>query len=223
MNLTIPIYIQGHRSGDSPTVYEARPLFAPAPVVRGEKLDRLMVRLAHDLDKLLARLAEQQRHDALARWSFCPPLSQQRLELTLLLRRRTVRCRFFLLVLRHFGRRIVLVPNLPEVWFDLARGEQLRDRAVEVLTHYYRTLEREESDVKPEAAALTGTALVETLDVSLHGPSCRPRPPSCPSSFWATTRRCTAASSCSAWAAAWTTCIPTTWSACSAAMPSWPS
>ena len=58
MNLNIPIYVEGMQPGGGATVYTARPLFTDAPRVRGEKLERLMTRLAQDLGRRLTDLAQ---------------------------------------------------------------------------------------------------------------------------------------------------------------------
>ncbi|TMQ31891.1 MAG: ATP-dependent Clp protease ATP-binding subunit, partial [Planctomycetota bacterium] len=152
MNLTLPIYVEGTKPGVGGTIYRARPLFFAQPEVKGDQLDRLMTRLTRDLGQLLTRLGRQARHEELTSYTFNPPLSQQRLELILLLRRRTFRCRYLFLVFRQLGRRLAFTPSLPEVWFDLVRGETLRDRAT------------------------AGTAYVSALDLVVHLPVAPRRP-----------------------------------------------
>src|SRR5262249_12104997 len=61
--------------------------------------------------------------------------------------------------------------------FDLARGERLLDRATEVLTKHYRDLEREDEEINPEQAALSGTAQVMPLELTIHPPVKPPEPP----------------------------------------------
>jgi len=151
MNLTLPIYVEGTKPGVGGTIYRARPLFFAQPEVKGDQLDRLMTRLTRDLGQLLTRLGRQARHEELTSYTFNPPLSQQRLELILLLRRRTFRCRYLFLVFRQLGRRLAFTPSLPEVWFDLVRGETLRDRATEVLTRHFRELECDDAEIDPAA------------------------------------------------------------------------
>src|SRR5689334_21405884 len=114
MNLSIPIYVEGLRAAGGGTIYQARPLFFAVPVIRGERLERLLTRLAQDIGKHLGSLGRQQRHEELAAWTFSPPLRTQRLDLTLTLRRRTARCRFLFVSFRQFGTRLAFTPSVPE-------------------------------------------------------------------------------------------------------------
>src|SRR5262249_52763748 len=154
----LPIYIEGTKPANGGTVYRARPLFFNGPEARGEKLDRVLVRLTQSLGQELTRLGRQNRHDELAAYTFYPPVRQQRLGLLLQLRPRTARCRFLFVMFRQFGRRRASTPSGPDVWFDLARNETLRDRANEVLTRHFRDLERDDREVNPEDKTLIGTA-----------------------------------------------------------------
>jgi ATP-dependent Clp protease ATP-binding subunit ClpA len=176
MNVTVPVYVESVRQGGN-TLYKARPLFFPGPIVRGERLERLLSRLMQDIGEVLTGLGREARHDALVSWTFAPRLAHERLEVTLLLRRRTVRCRYLFVSFRQLGRRIVFTPSVPDVWFELARGERLLDRATEVLTKHYRDLERDDEEVHPEQAALSGTAQVMPLELTIHPPVKPPEPP----------------------------------------------
>jgi ATP-dependent Clp protease ATP-binding subunit ClpA len=171
MNLNLPIYVEGTRPAGGATVYQARPLFFPQPEVRGEKLDRLLARLARDLAQLLHGLGRAARHDALAAWSFSPPLHTERLDLALPLRRGTARCRFLFVLFRQFDRRIAFTPSVPDVWFDLERGESLAGRALDVFTRHFRDRERDEEDFQTEHLGLTGSAYVTSLEVSVRPPA----------------------------------------------------
>jgi ATP-dependent Clp protease ATP-binding subunit ClpA len=177
MNITLPLYVEGIKQRGGAILYQARPLFFPTPLVRGEKLERLLTRLMLDLGQVLTELGRRERHDELARYTFSPRLAQERLEVTIPLRRRTARCRFLFVSFRQFGRRIAFTPGVPEVWFDLARGERLADRAAEVLTKHYRDLEQEDEEARPEQAALSGTAQVMPLELTIHPPRKPPAPP----------------------------------------------
>ena len=147
MNLTLPIYVEGSTRVQRTTVYRARPLFFPTPVLQNENLDRLLTRLAQELGKTLTELGRGQRHEQLAAYSFSPKVAQHRLDLVLQLRRHTARCRFLFVLFHQLDRRLAFTPSLPDLWFDVARAETLRDRAVEVLTRHFRDQERD--DVKP--------------------------------------------------------------------------
>ncbi len=177
MLLNIPIYVESLRPAQGTTVYRARPLFFQEPQVRGEQLERLMTRMAQDVGKHLAALGKQARHDDLAAFTFAPKITQQRSDVVLELRKRTARCRYLFISFRQFGRRIVFTPSVPAVWFDLARGEVLRDRATEVLTRHFRDLERDDEDINPERDSVTGTAYVTPLELEIHPPRVPPPPP----------------------------------------------
>ncbi|HKI33955.1 MAG TPA: AAA family ATPase [Gemmataceae bacterium] len=177
MNLTLPIYVESSRPGGGATVYRARPLFFGQPEVRGERLERVLTRLAQDLAQRLNRLGKAKRHEDLADYTFSPQLRTQRLDLTLALRRRTARCRFLFVTFRHFGRRLAFTPGVPEVWFDLARSELLADRAGEMLTRHFRDLEREDPECDPEMWSLKGTAYVTPLEIAVRPPAVPPAPP----------------------------------------------
>jgi len=176
MNISIPIYVEPLKPKTGSVVYQARPLFFAEPSVRGQHLDRLLARLAQDLGRTLTHLGRAARHEALAEYTFAPRLSQQRLDLTLVLRRGTLRCRFLFVIFRHFGRRLVFTPSVPDLWFDLARGEDLGERATAVFTQHFRERERAEADLTVEAAGLSGTAYVTTLAISIHPPTVPPKP-----------------------------------------------
>ena len=177
MNLTIPIYVESSRPGSGATVYEARPLFIDHLTVTGERLERVLTRLAQDLTRRLNTLGKEKRHEALAACIFSPVLRTQRLDLTLALRRRTARCRFLFATFRAFGRRLAFTPSVPQVWFDLARNESLTDRATEMLTRHFRELERDDDDSNPEVRGAKGTAYVTPLEISVRPPAVPPKPP----------------------------------------------
>jgi ATP-dependent Clp protease ATP-binding subunit ClpA len=173
MLFRIPIYVAGAKpQGGGTTVHTARPLFVDGPTERGENLNRLLARLARKVGDELTRLGRADRHEELAAWSFCPELSQERADLTFLLRRRTARCRYLLVAFRQFDRRVAFTPSLPDVWFDVGRGETVAGRATEVLTRYWRDQEKEDGpEVRPESTSLEGTAWVTTLELDVRPPA----------------------------------------------------
>ncbi|MBL8797667.1 MAG: ATP-dependent Clp protease ATP-binding subunit [Planctomycetia bacterium] len=176
MNLDIPIYVEGSKPAAGPLIYRARPLFFTEPEVRGQHLDRLLAKLAQDLGRVLSLLGRATRHDALGEYTFAPRLGSRRLDLTLVLRRSTLRCRFLFVVFRHFDRRLAFTPSVPGVWFDLVRKEDLATRATEVLTKHFRESEREDADLATEAAGLNGSAFITTLAITIHPPKVPPAP-----------------------------------------------
>jgi ATP-dependent Clp protease ATP-binding subunit ClpC len=164
MKLTIPLYVRSYKG-----LYRIRPLFFHGPTQEHEKLERAMHRLAHDLRKDLHLLGERLRHDALAAYGFNPPLQYKRIDLALDLRKRTARCRYFLVTFEALGRRLAFTPNVPDLWFELGRGETLPARATEVFTAYFREREKEEEEQEtPEKFAMLGTAWIGSLELDIH-------------------------------------------------------
>jgi ATP-dependent Clp protease ATP-binding subunit ClpA len=176
MNLNIPIYVESTREADHKTVYTARPLFFSGPCVRAEKLDRLMTHLAQELGQHLSRLGREARHDELTGCTFHPVFRQEKHELRFSLRRHTARCRFLFVSFRQFGRSVAFTPSVPGVWFDVARSEQLADRAREVLTSYFKKREHEDADFSLNGVGVTGTSYVTPLEISIRSPVLPPEP-----------------------------------------------
>jgi ATP-dependent Clp protease ATP-binding subunit ClpC len=178
MILTVPIYLQRHGADGSFPRYTARPLFFGRPVQSGPDLGRVLNQLAVELRLELHTLGKEYRHDELARWSFCPDLDHHRLDLTLELKHQRVKCTFLFVSFEALGRRVAFSPSLPEIWFDLRRGERLVDRATEVLTAHFRAQEKEEEDAfeSPAELSLEGKAWVTTLDVQIEPAQLLERP-----------------------------------------------
>lgn len=177
MKLKIPIYVESLREADSKNVYTARPLFFTGPRARAEKLDRLLTHMAQQLGQYLSELGRKERHDDLAGCTFHPPFRQEKHELLFCLRRHTGRCRFLFVSFRQFGRRLAFTPSVPDLWFDVARSEQVADRAKEVLTNYFRKCEHEDSAFRLDGVGVTGTAYVTPLEMSIRPPRLPPEPP----------------------------------------------
>ena len=165
MNITVPLYV--HLLRDA---YTVRPLFFSGPVQQHEKLERVLHLLARDLRKELRELGKELRHDDLSAYTFCPDLDYHRHDLAIELRKRIARGRFLLVTLHALGRRLAFCPSLPDVWFEVSRGETLHDRANEVLTAHFRHREKEDEEdfIPPEKYALEGTAWITTLDLDIY-------------------------------------------------------
>jgi ATP-dependent Clp protease ATP-binding subunit ClpC len=164
MIFRIPIAVTQTKTG-----YAARPVFFEKPAREDTNLNRLFGKLGRDLVDHLETLAKKSRHDELARWTFAPPLSAHRLALKIELRRRVAAVKYLVVAFDHFDRRVAFAPALPEVWFEVARGEKLDDRAAAVLTDHWRGVERDADgaeEVRPESLSLAGKAWVQVLDVS---------------------------------------------------------
>jgi len=169
MRFSVPILIESTKPATgSGTLFVARPLFHATPIARNENLSRLTAKLARDLGKELEQLGRLPRQDLLARYSFNPRLVQQRHDIRIELRKRVVKARFLFLLFRQLRRRVAFTPGLPDLWFDLQRGEKLPERATAVLTQYFRAHESDDDEVRPEDFALSGTAWVQNLELDVQ-------------------------------------------------------
>lgn len=176
MNITVPLYVEEQPpsfDGAAHThAFLVRPLFFDRPREEDESVQRATTRLARELRRTLTTLAHQGRHEEFAAYTFYPPLEEQLLKLPLDVGNRRFRVRHLFITLPAFGRRFASTPNLPEVWFEIARGETLADRAREVFTEHYRALERKYGSerVRPELTSLSGKAWLSAVEVSIDVP-----------------------------------------------------
>lgn len=145
MTFNIPIFVEERSNGAnrSPT-FIVRPLFEIEPTQRAEKLSRALARLSNDLQNLLQQLGQEPRHEELAQWTFQPPLEEATLDLRLELDSGSQRHRFFLVGYPALGRKLWFTPTLPALRFEVLPGQDLAERAAEVLTRQFRQLERTE-------------------------------------------------------------------------------
>lgn len=172
MLITVPVYVES-RKGDEgePALFHVRPLLAQAPRHADGELDRALQKVTQDLRALLHDVGRGIRHELLALWAWNPTVQEHRCDLWIELKSRVVRGRYLLVTIEALGRKLVFCPNLDGVWFEVGRGQALVDRANRVFTEYFRKQEREafdETSVRPEDYALTGTAWVTTLDVEIR-------------------------------------------------------
>ena len=81
-------------------------------------------------------------------------------------------CKYLFVTFDAFGKKIVYTPNVPDFWFELTRGEDLQRRAEDVLTEYFKTLERRDGKgtQNPSALSFPAKAFVTTLDLNFHAP-----------------------------------------------------
>src|SRR5215510_361803 len=143
MNITVPIYIELRPQVDnSPEFYLIRPLFFKEPVVRDEDLQRALAKFVKAMRKELNEEGRKPRHNMLASYSFAPEFDEQMFSLSLDLKTRKASGKFLFVTLNALGSRLAFTPSLPDLWFEFERGEDLQMRAVEVLTDYYRTIEK---------------------------------------------------------------------------------
>jgi hypothetical protein len=81
-------------------------------------------------------------------------------------------CKYLFVTFDAFGKKIAYTPNVPSIWFEIERGEDLQRRAEDVLTEHFRNLERREGKGTQNPAALSfpAKAFVTTLDFNIHLP-----------------------------------------------------
>jgi ATP-dependent Clp protease ATP-binding subunit ClpA len=173
MLFRVPIYVAAEKSG----TFTAHPLFFSSPVRTDSNLNRLTAKLARDVVKAIEKAGKKDRHDECARWSFAPTLTQHRLDLAIDLRRRTAKARCLFVAFRHMGKRLAFTPAVPDLWFEVGRNSDLKARARDVLTDYWRSKEREDEEANPENLSLAGKAWVQTLELSVQLSTLKPKPP----------------------------------------------
>ena len=143
MNVTIPVLVTEQKQQNSAaSVQIVRPLFSPEHVEQAESLQRALNKLANNLRAKIELLGREARHESVAEICRSPALTAKVVDLRLNLGAENFDCRYLFVSFAGFGRRLVLTPNVPEVWFELDKGEDLQIRAMEVLDEHFRRLER---------------------------------------------------------------------------------
>ncbi|NUQ60997.1 MAG: ATP-dependent Clp protease ATP-binding subunit [Pirellulales bacterium] len=132
--------------GVASRVFRVRPLFFEGPVAQDRELGRAKSKLVGLLAKQLSTEAKAGNHREVVRYTFSPDLKLHQLKLRLDLRRQTLSARFPVAVFEHLARRLAFSPQLPELWFELCRGQQLEARAAEVYSEHFRKIERRDGE-----------------------------------------------------------------------------
>ena len=174
MNITVPIYAEEIASGATGArQVSLRPLFFENPRDQDESIQRGTARLSRHLRRELTRLARTARHEELAAFGFYPPLEDRILKLNLVVGNRRFSVRHLFITTSAFGRRLAWTPSVPDLWFEVARGETLEQRAEEVLVEHYKLLERRfgADAVRPDAASVKSKAWITSIEVSIDVPS----------------------------------------------------
>lgn len=176
MNITIPIYIQKHsQQGNEPPLHILRPLFHQHQHLeaRGEDLNRAMTKLAQKIRQECGELGTGMRHDSLAKYGFSPDLEDHFYKFSFEMANRTAESNLLVVAFECMGRKIAFTPSVPDLWFDIHRGETLASRATEVLRQHFREKEKKHGKgaLTPEALSIQGKAWVTTLDISIQPPS----------------------------------------------------
>jgi ATP-dependent Clp protease ATP-binding subunit ClpC len=171
MNLAIPIYIEEHKvAGDPTPQFRLRPLFFEQPLKAARQLAMGMSKLAQAMRQRLDALATQPRQEEMIPWTFSPALSEARVKFSLQLRRQTVDCRVLVASFSALDRRIAFVPALGDVYFEVLRGQDLEQRARDVIGEHFRRLEKEEGEAfeLPARLASCSRAWITPLELDVH-------------------------------------------------------
>ena len=177
MRFTVPVYVQRtFKEEGSPGRYLVRPLFNNSMEEQDERLSLAVRRLAKDLRLRLRYLAKNREARALMEWSFCPAMEDHRYDIPVELRRQTIPCRFLVVAFKALDRKVAFSPSLPNLWFDVIRGESLQDRAIEAIGHHYREQERlNPKEIDPKSDGIMGKAFVTTIELEVKLPAVHSR------------------------------------------------
>jgi ATP-dependent Clp protease ATP-binding subunit ClpA len=178
MNVSIAIYVEEQKTAEQPSaIHIARPLFFQMQSERDASLQRAMNKLARALKTEFENLADRARHDEIAARTFVPGFNQQLLKLTIPLGNRRFVCKFLFVVFDGFGKKVAFTPNVPDVWFEINRGETLAARALESLEFYFREQERKrgKDSINPEHFSVQGKAWVTTIEIDIEIPKLAPK------------------------------------------------
>ena len=166
MKLTVPLYQEKFRH-EGQDVYYVRPLFLTGVEATRPELQRATDSVRNNLRKLVQDRAAEARHDTVAWQMQCPDLREEALSLRIQLKRRSVEARFLFVVYEQGETELAFTPRLPELMFEVRRGDSLQARAEQVLTAFYRKIERDAGDVDPARDAMRGSGWVSHLDINV--------------------------------------------------------
>ena len=179
MRISVPIYVQQRRSRSAIPPIAARPLFHPTPDKSGTELGRVIAALTDKLRVLLSELARNPQHDELLSWHHLESIGSKLVKLRLDLRDSTADLKLLLATMRRHGKSLAFSPSLPDLWFDLVRGESLETRAQEVYSAYFRQRRKEDPGYDVLRHSIEGKAWVDhvTIDVLPQVQSKQPADP----------------------------------------------
>lgn len=168
MELTIPVYNETFkRIGESESTYRCCALFNPRFSAEDASLRRATNRLQNRLRKFLDPQGRSWNHHELIRFSLDPALEGKRLKLELELKNRRLKAAFFFVSFELMDRTIVFMPKLPGLWFQ-QDDETLEQRATQILQKYFRDLEKQGSNHRPEQFAIRGETWVSRMELNIR-------------------------------------------------------
>jgi len=172
MKVTVPIYIEQQQESGQPASYFIRPLFFDEPVARDEELQGAIGKFVKAMRRELDEAGKKMWQSDLAAYSFAPEPDDQLLSFNLDLKTRKAACRMLFVTFNSLNRRIAFSPNLPQLWFEIERGETLQSRAAEVLTQFFRGKNRRDNQnvPKPEDVSISGKAWASAVEIETNPP-----------------------------------------------------
>ncbi|MGH9934951.1 MAG: hypothetical protein ACREAM_01825, partial [Blastocatellia bacterium] len=172
MKITLPIYIEQQQEPGQPASYFIRPLFFDEPAARDEELQRAIGKLVKAMRRELDEAGKRMWQSDLAAYSFAPELDDRLLSFNLDLKTRRAACRMLFVTFNSLNRRVAFSPNLPQLWFEIERGETLQSRAAEVLTQFFRGGNRRDNQrvPNPEDVSIIGKAWASAVEIETNPP-----------------------------------------------------
>lgn len=120
MRVELPILVEQIKGeSDRAAHFHVRPLMFHGVARIGERLDRVLNRLANDLREYQNRLARQLDHSTLLLTLMNPPLESETVRAQLVLRRQTVQGRWLAVMFRVHDTRVAFVTEFPDLWLSL--------------------------------------------------------------------------------------------------------
>jgi DNA polymerase III delta prime subunit len=172
MKITLPIYLEERRE-DGRAAHYARAVFFHKFVEKHEMASRAVAKLAQKLQTAMSALAREGRHEQLAAYSFYPDdLDEKTLKMSLNLGDRHAPVSYLVFTFAAFGRRVAFTPTLPDVWWEIGRGELPALRAQEVYEQHFRAIERKHGKgaANPGDFSVNAKAWLSSLDVNVDAP-----------------------------------------------------
>ena len=167
MQVIVPIYVRQNRRRSSAPPIAARPLLFDHPATSGFELGRVIAKLANKLRVHLSQLARQTTHDELLSWHHPDAIDDKLMKLNLDLRDSTATLKILVASMRRHDRLLAFSPSLPDLWFDVANGESLEQRATEVYESFFRERRKEMGDYPVGRHSIEGKAWLDQLAIDI--------------------------------------------------------
>ena len=176
VQITIPVVIEkvANASGHS---YEVQPVFDPNFNTSDRREDQAIERATQALRRRLSALVRDCDHGPLSEFAFCPELARHTPSLTLRLRKQTFTGKFLFVAFRVFERRLFYCPKMPQLCFEVNRGENLEYQATEFLTNYFRTQEKDQTGIEPIDATTELFSRISYISIETNVLQSPPRKP----------------------------------------------